>query len=122
MQSLTPRQQAALDRILSQGNHSGIDSGMIAALTRKGVLGGIELQAQPRQTVAPETPDLVPTEPGALVDYSRKKWPSLTALRDSIQADGLEQVECFDGVTLRTNHRVFGLSFDQLTVSMLEDA
>jgi SprT protein len=39
-QSLTSRQQDALDKIRSQGNTAGIDKGMIAALAKKGFIDG----------------------------------------------------------------------------------
>ena len=37
-QELTPRQQAALDKIRAQGNVAGIDKGMVQALVKKGHL------------------------------------------------------------------------------------
>ena len=117
MPKLTPRQAKALERIQNGGT---ADKGMIAALERKGYLGDGLLA---RRTV-PQKPQSVAArvpQRGGLPDYTVKRWNSLADLRDRIRADGREEIVSFDGVTLTTDRRVFGLAFGELSVSKPTD-
>ena len=51
-----------------------------------------------------------------MIDYTKKKWNSLTQLRDAIVKDGKEKVVEFNGLQLTTNKRAFGLYDGQLSV------
>lgn len=110
--ALTAPQQAAMDKITSQGGSlAGIGRGMIAALEKKGWLSDTPAEPQKPQSVAARAPKIK-----GLPDYTGKSWNSLSDLRDRILADGREEIVSFDGVTLRTDRRVFGLAFGELTV------
>jgi len=127
MAALTSRQQAALDRIMEQGSVAGIDKGMIQALTRKGALSNDFLTAQQvARAVAVEASQAKskaaePVEPGALPDYTRKSWNSLSDLVERIKTDGREEIVSFDGIKIVTDAREFGLAFGELTVTVQED-
>jgi len=114
--ALTARQQAALDKIHSQGSLDGIDRGMIQALQRKGALDGAEAQVEqaPQASRAQDAEDVALA--GVLPDYTGRSWNSLSDLRDRIVADGREEIQSFDGITLVTDKRRYGLSYLGLTV------
>lgn len=114
---LTPPQQAALDKINSQGNTAGIGKGMIAALEKKGYLGGTVQATVPKTEAKPVVADST-----GLPNYTGKSWNTLGDLAERIRQDGVEEIQKFDGSKIVTNKRTFGLAFGELTVTVLEQA
>lgn len=111
MQTLTQRQSQALAVHRSGGK---IDQGMIAALTKKGYLGG-ECEPVAKAPLAVLEARVIKKSQSGLPDYASRRWGSLCDLRDAIQRDQTEQVVSFDGITLRTDRRQFTL-FDQALI------
>tara|TARA_R110002153_G_scaffold27498_2_gene85387 strand:- start:387 stop:596 length:210 start_codon:yes stop_codon:yes gene_type:complete len=45
----------------------------------------------------------------SLPDYTKKTWNSLSQLHERIEKDGKERIVNFDGISIVTNKRTFGL-------------
>lgn len=58
----------------------------------------------------------MPRKNKKLPDYTTRSWNSLSDLKERIERDEVEQIVKFDGASLKTEYRTFGLAFGKLRV------